>query len=211
VSLVAGERRPPETADLPNVRWLARQVLPLERNEFALAVPPPCLVSAHTKSRGAVRDYALWWIGHPSPGSNFESRSWWWRRLPPSGVFWALAALKYDGLVYLDNDTILGHVFFQQHGSRLHAFSTAVHDGFEGAGHSVVMLLDFVAYAACRPGITAARVGTGQNNTTRRLLSRLRRHADAVGWTVSEDGWVTFERPGPSGRPAPITKSPRHH
>jgi len=83
-------------------------------------------------------------------------------------------------------------VFFQQHGSALHGFSTAVHDGFEGVGHSVVMMLDFVVYAAHTPGITAARVGTGQNNTARRLLSRLRRHADALGWRVDEDGWVTF-------------------
>jgi hypothetical protein len=195
-SLVRGEPRPPETADLSIVRWLAHQVLSLGRNELAVAVPPPRLVSAHAGSKGPVRDYALWWIGHPSPGSTFESRTWWRRRLPAPWVLWALTALRYDGLVYLQNDTIVGHVFFQQHGSALHGFSTAVHDGFGGGGHSVVMMLDFVAYGACTPGITAARVGTGQNNTTRRLLSRLQRHADALGWGVNEDGWVTFSPTG---------------
>jgi hypothetical protein len=197
--LLTGERRPPETADLSTVRWLARQVLPVERNELAVAVPPPRLVSAHAGSRGPVRDYVLWWIGHPSPGSTFDSRTWWRRRLPAPCVLWALTALNYDGLVYLDNDTIVGHVFFQRHGSALHGFSTAVHDGFEGGGHSVVMMMDFVAYAACTPGITEARVGTGQNNTTRRLLSRLQRHADALGWGVNEDGWVTFLPTGSNG------------
>jgi hypothetical protein len=198
-SLGTGERRRRATADLSTVRWLARQVLPVERNELAVAVPPARLVSAHAGSSGPVRDYALWWIGHPSPGSTFESRTWWLRRLPARCVLSALTALKYDGLVYLHNDTIVGHVFFQQHGSALHGFSTAVHDGFEGGGHSVVMILDFVAYAACTPGITAARVGTGQNNTTRRLLSRLQRHADALGWGVNEDGWVTFSPTASSG------------
>jgi len=182
----------PLPADLSAVRWLAHHVLPLERKDLVVAVPPPRLVSTHARSKGPVRDYALWWIGHPSPGSTFESRTWWRRQLPAAWVLRALTALGYDGLVYVDNDIIVGHVFFQQHGSALHGFSTAVHAGFEEGGYSVVMILDFVAYAAGTPGITAARVGTGQNNTTRRLLSRLRRHADGLGWRVDEDGWVTF-------------------
>jgi hypothetical protein len=195
-SLVTEEPRPLAPADLSTVRWLARQVLALERNALTDAVPQPRLVSVHGRSRGPVRDYTLWWIANPGPGSTFDSRTWWRRRLPARCALWVLTALKYDGLVYLHDDTIVGHVFFQRHGSRLHGFSTAVHDGFEGGGHSVVMMLDFVAYAAGTPGITAARVGRGQNNTTRRLLSRLERHADALGWGVDEDGWVTFGRTG---------------
>ena len=63
------------------------------------------------------------------------------------------------------------------------------------------MLLDFVAHAAHVPGITRARVGRGRNNITRRLLARLKRHADALGWQIGDDGWVTFRHPSDSARP----------
>jgi hypothetical protein len=180
------------SADLSDVRWLARKVLPLERNGLAAEVPTPRLVSASARSSGDIRNYVSWWAHHPSPGSTFESRTWWRRAMPSALVVRALTALRYDGLIYVTNGTVVGHVFFQKHQSALHGFSTAVHDGFEGGGHSVVMMLDFVAYAAGTPGITAARVGKGENNTTRRLLSRLRAHAETLDWRVEADGWVTF-------------------
>jgi len=54
------------------------------------------------------------------------------------------------------------------------------------------MVLDYVAYAAQWPGITRARVGTGRNNATRRLLARIKKHERGLGWQVGDDGWVVF-------------------
>jgi len=104
----------------------------------------------------------------------------------------ALLARGYDGLVYPQLDAIVGHVFFQRRGSALHGFSTAVDEAFDGEGYSVVMVLDYVAYGAQLPGITELRIGTGRNNTTRRLLARIKKHERHLGWRVSPDGWVRF-------------------
>ena len=117
------------------------------------------------------------------------------------GSYLCTGTVGYDGLIYARGGRIVGHVFWQRHGAALHGFSTAVPEGLEGGGYAAVMLLDFVAHAAHLPGITRARVGRGRNNITRRLLARLKRHADALGWQIGDDGWVTFRPPSDSARP----------
>jgi hypothetical protein len=49
-----------------------------------------------------------------------------------------------------------------------------------------------VAYGAQLPGITELRIGTGRNNTARRLLARIKKLERHLGWRVSPDGWVRF-------------------
>jgi hypothetical protein len=178
---------------LADLRWLARRVLSSDRGELLLNVPVPQLISAHlTSSRPPVRDYVTWWIDHREPGSTFEARTRWLRWLPRPWLVRALQALGYGGLVYPKGEAVIGHVFFQRRGPALHGFSTAVSGGLDGAGYSVVMVLDYVAYGAQLPGIAAVRIGTGRNNTTRRLLARIRKHEALLGWRVDPDGWVTF-------------------
>src|SRR4030095_15458637 len=104
----------------------------------------------------------------------------------------SLFALGYDGLIYVKNGAIMGHVFYQRHGSSIHGFSTAISEPFAGKGYSVAVLLDFVAHAHNTPGVARARVGAGQNNVTRRFLERIKKHESPLGWQVSLDGWVTF-------------------
>ena len=180
-------------APLPHVRWLATRVLGDDSADLLRRVPAPCLVSDHPPQFSrAVRDYASWWVRHPAPGGAFAAKTRWLRWLPAPWPMRILKARGYDGLLYPHGDAICGHVFFQRHGSDLHGFSTAVHDPLTGAGCSVVMVLDYVAYAAQLRGVVRARVGQGRNNTTRRLLMRLRRHEDALGWHVAHDGWISF-------------------
>jgi hypothetical protein len=71
------------------------------------------------------------------------------------------------------NGAIMGHVFYQRHGSSIHGFSTAISEPFAGKGYSVAILLDFVAHADNTPGVARVRVGAGQ--TRRRLVSRRRK------------------------------------
>jgi hypothetical protein len=150
----------------------------------------PVLASAHRTA--AVRDYLAWWATHPNPAGTFAARTRWLRRLPGAWLVKTMFVLGYDGLIYLDGGVAVGHVFFQRRGRELHAFSTAVSPPFEGSGYSVVMLLDFVTYAAACPGIERARVGRGANNVTQRFLQRLAQHERELGWRVEADGWVTF-------------------
>lgn len=197
--------RPPAApgADLASVRWLGSLVLARSVAARPLDVPVPWLVSAclkrsrraaSRKSAGAnaVRDYVLWWIAHPAAGSRFAARTRLLRRLPGGLLLRVMLALGYDGIVYPKGDTILGHVFFQRRGREVHGFSTAVGDEFDGKGHSVVMMLDYLAYAAQLRGVVRARAGRGQNTVTRRLLERIKTHEDRLGWRVDADGWVTF-------------------
>jgi hypothetical protein len=151
-------------------------------------LPAPVLASRHQTV--AMRDYLAWWATHPNPSGTFAARTRWLRCLPGAWLVKVMFALGYDGLVYLDGGAPVGHVFFQRRGRALHAFSTAVSPPFEGAGYSVVMMLDFVGFAAGCAGIERVRVGRGTNNVTQRFRQRLAPHAAAFGWTVEADGWI---------------------
>jgi hypothetical protein len=85
-------------------------------------------------------------------------------------------------------------VFFQRRGAAVHGFSTAVSAPFDGYGYSVVIMLDYVAYASQLPGVERARVGRGQNNVTQRFLQRLKKYERHLAWHVAPDGWVTFRQ-----------------
>lgn len=178
--------------ELANVRWLAQEVLPRSVS-LSQDLPVPSLVSTHLRfSTRTVRDYVLWWVTHPDPRSRFAARTRWLHWLPRGLIMRAIMGLGYDGLVYPQRDAVLGHAFYQRRGNALYGFSTAVDESLDGHGYSVVMMLDYLAFASQTPNITKARVGRGQNNVTRRLLARIKKHEGQLGWHVSEDGWVTF-------------------
>ena len=191
--------------DLGELRWLARTVAPGAVTSAAL--PSPALVSTR---RSECRDYLRWWINHPDLTGRFARKTRWLRWLPTPVLTWILLTLGYDGLIYSSDAGIIGHVFFQRRGNALHGFSTAVSDEFAGSGYSVLMVLDYVAYASSTAGIVKARIGTGQNNVTRRLLERLQKHADQLGWNVSADGWVTFPQSSPDRDLSPAAIADRH-
>ena len=150
-----------------DVRWLARAVLAQARADLVFHLPIPWLASAHLQEPGFVRDYALRCIAYPEARSRFEARTRSLRQLPAALLLPAVCARGYDGLIYPAGDGILGHVFFQRRESAVHCFAAAVNEAHCGRGYSVVMMLDFVAYASRLPGVKCARVGTGRNNVTR--------------------------------------------
>lgn len=172
---------------------LRRELLSSIARRSPRPLPAPVLASRHQTA--AVRDYLAWWATHPNPSGTFAARTRWLRCLPGGWLVKTMFALGYDGLIYLDGATAVGHTFFQRRGTDLHGFSTAVSPPFEGAGYSVVMQLDFVTYASGCPGIVRARVGRGTNNVTQRFRERLKAHEQALGWTVEADGWVRFVSP----------------
>ena len=169
---------------------LRRELLSTVERRGQVALPAPVLARAHRSV--VVRDYLAWWATHPNPSGAFAARTRWLRRLPRGWLVTAMFALRYDGLIYFDAGAVAGHVFFQRRGPELHGFSTAVNPPFDRGGYSVVMVLDFVAYASQVHGVRRARVGRGQNNVTKRFLQRLKAHETALGWQVDLDGWVHF-------------------
>jgi RimJ/RimL family protein N-acetyltransferase len=175
--------------DLARARWLQPGVMPSSVVRLAAELPTPQLASGN--STPAVREYLLWWIGHSNPGGRFRAQTRWLQWVPSTIRARSLFALGYDGLIYVKNGAIMGHVFYQRHESSIHGFSTAISEPFDGRGYSVAMLLDFVAHAHNTPGVGRVRIGAGQNNVTRRFLERIKKHESQLGWQVSLDGWVT--------------------
>ena len=195
---VPGERAAPVAgsptiadAQMRGLRWLAESLLP-EGDPGLRDLPAPSSLRIQLRRSPRVRDDVLRFARQPGAGGIFEVRTRWLRWLPSALLVRALAALAYDGFIYARGESMIGHVFYQRHGHTLHAFSAAVSEAFEGHGYSRVMLLDFVAYAAQRRGIVAARVGRGRNDLARGVLERVKEHGNQLGWRVEADGWVRF-------------------
>ena len=176
--------------DLSGLRWLAREVEP-EIESASPRLPPPLLVSEQLRRR-EVREYVSWWIAHPNPTGTFATKTRWLRRLPASLLPRILLALRYDGIIYLEDSRIVGHVFFQRRGAALHCFSVGVADALSGRGYATVMQLDFVALAAMLPGMDGVRIGRRGSPVPRRALHAIHQHEERLGWRVTEDGWVLF-------------------
>lgn len=175
---------------LYDTRQVLQDVLTRASRRGSLEIPSPVLASTHQTRE--VRDYLLWWITHPNPAGTFAARTRWLRWLPATWLLRTMFALGYDGLIYLKDDQVIGHVFFQRRGAEVHGFSTAVSERFVGYGYSVVILTDYVAYASQVPGVNRARVGRGQNNVASRFLQCLKKYEKQLAWHVGQDGWVTF-------------------
>lgn len=175
--------------ELNDVRWLARELLPAEAIG---GLPHPVPLRSHLSDE--VRRYVARFIENPISGGRFARKTRWLRRVPRAIAIRVLFALGYDGLLYLANGSVAGHVFFQRHGATLHAFSGALENDFAGHGRSLVFMLDFVAHAASLRGVRQARVGTGSNVFSRRLIETLSANQQRLGWSVTADGWVTFQR-----------------
>ena len=153
--------------DLARARWLQSGVMPSSIVQLAAELPVPELASEQPTPM--VGEYLLQWIADANPAGQFHAQTRWRQWLPRSLRVRSLFALGYDGLIYINEGAAVGHVYYQRHGSSLHAFSAAVIDPLKGKGYSVAMFLAFVAHAHSMPA-WAAR-GTGQNS--RRLFDCL--------------------------------------
>lgn len=171
-----------------SVRWLAN-LCGLPSSDAR-----PLLVSklVAAGSGDAVKAYLTDCARAAPESTNFARLTRHLHDLPEDLFLSALIAQSYDGLVFTQDDRILGHVFFQRHGSELHGFSSAVHKPGRGQKLWAIFPLDFVAFASKCDGIIKARMGAGNSSITRHLVDILSPHAAALGWNVSPDGWVTF-------------------
>jgi hypothetical protein len=176
--------------DLSGLRWLAEEVAP-DLAEATRSLPSPLLLSRHVP---LFREYIASWIINPDPAGTFAARTRLIRRLPPPISVRILLALGYDGLIYPGETGVVGHSFFQRHGTSLHGFSGGLTEELIGRGYGAIMVLDFVAYAARTPGILKARVGRGENKLTRRVLTLLTEHSERLEWQITPDAWVIFHR-----------------
>ena len=110
-------------AGRPSVRWLAELcgLSPQDHLPFLASD----MVARQERAAEAFLHIA-WWARHPDAGSNFARSI---GRLPDiadAELFAALSQKGYDGLLYTNENEIVGHCFFQRHGAELHGFSVWV-------------------------------------------------------------------------------------
>lgn len=176
---------------VPTVRWLAELC--------GVATPGIALPRLFTELLGEkeyaekAQRYLSWWIRHADEGSSFDLALKPLSSAPDETLIQILQQRNYDGLCYLSEGEIVGHVFFQNHDAEICAFSAAVDPQFRGGKLWVLISLDFVAYAARFPAIRKASVGTGRNPVARHLIRLLAQHVTALGWQVTGDGWINFD------------------
>ena len=154
----------------------------------------------------AAFQHVAWWSRHPDAGSAFERAIDGLPDTSDASRVATLRALGYDGLLYRQHNKVIGHVFFQRHGSALHGFSCWADETLRGRVFFRVAVMDFLAHASQCPGIVRARAGGGHYPITTLVLTRLRRVADTLGWRLSDDGWVDFstrDSDGGTGDPDP--------
>lgn len=105
---------------------------------------------ARTKEH-ALYKYVLHWIRNPDPGSAFERAMKKLRLhlLPDYLLFRLLLALRYDGIIFLDGG-VAGHIFFQRHGTNLHAFSFFLREDVRGQGRTTQMMRSLHSHCRAR-------------------------------------------------------------
>jgi hypothetical protein len=175
----------PEAATLP-IRWLAEQCgMP--------PAPAPHLASAMIAHDARAVPHIAWWSRHADADSNFARAT---RDLVDGPDALRVAALierGYDGLLYLQDDAIAGHLFFQRHGGEMHAFAAWSDERLRASGLMASAPLDFIAYARATDGVTRVRIGAGDNLLGKRMLTPVAPVAARLGWRLREGCWLDFQ------------------
>jgi len=180
-----------DDARVHGLRWLAESMLPDDYSGLDLPLSP---VRVQLACNPQVCDYVLRWARRPEAGGSFDLRTRWLRSLPNSLLLRVLLRFGYSGLVYIRGEAVIGHLFDQQHGDTLHAFSIAVNAPFDGNGYAHVIAMDYLCYASQRDDIVAVRFGRGRNAFSRGILETISKHEQRLGWRVGADGWIEFSR-----------------
>ena len=172
---------------LRRVRWLAERC----------GVPPadvfPQLAGALLDERApAAVAHCCWWARHPDPEGQFAAAARRWSGMTDEALVTILWCKGYDGFLYRLHEEIIGHFFFQHHGTEMHAFSGWVAEPHREKKLLATFSLDFLAYASQCADVVWGRVGTGNHPITQRLLAPLTPHLPDLGWNVTADGWVNF-------------------
>ena len=172
------------------VRWLAEQC-------GLAGAPAPHLASAMLTHDVRAVAHIAWWSRHADPESNFERANRDLADGPDAVRVAALIDRGYDGLLYLQDGAIVGHLFFQHHGDEMHAFAAWTderfrHKRFKHNKLLATAVIDFIGYAYAVPGVVRVRLGAADNAVGENLLARVQPAAAQLGWRVREGCWLDF-------------------
>jgi len=179
-------------AGRPSVRWLA-ELCGLSPQDHL-----PFLASdmvARQEQAAEVFLHIGWWARHPDADSNFARSI---GRLPDiadAELFAALIQKGYDGLLYTNENEIIGHCFFQRHGSRA-AWVFGV--GQRAASRRKFDDDRMLRFHVLCFGMPRYRRGQIWHRAPGRPAAEA---VEAVqrrpGWQVRRGGWVDFSANGP--------------
>jgi len=148
----------------------------------------------------AATAHCCWWARNANPNGQFAAAMRQWSEMTDDALAAALRHKNYDGLLYIADHEVIGHLFFQRHDSELHGFAVWVAEPYREKkwpttfSLPTTFTLDFIAYASQCPDIERARIGAGDSLLTYRLLAPLMPSLTELGWRTTGGGWVDFER-----------------
>ena len=168
------------------VRWLATLC------GVSASGPLPWLASALiAKGDPDALAHIASWARNPDVGSNFARAVGSLPDVPDAHLAVLLGKKGYDGLLYVDGRRIVGHSFFQRHGSELHLFAVWLAEQHRDGKFMAAVGFDFLAYAS-QSGVKCAKIGSSRNAD--RVLAPLNAVSAGLNWRMRPDGWVDFSR-----------------
>ncbi|MEK7170616.1 MAG: GNAT family N-acetyltransferase [Patescibacteria group bacterium] len=127
-------------------------------------------VSKLEPKQKAQRDYVVHWAKNPDKGSLFARITFLIRWLPAEWLFFLLVkCLRYDGFIFYEGSTLIGHIFFQKHWKEWRVFSFVVVPELRGKKHSRNMLAAFLQEAHDDIRLAGVRIGAGRHEIMKHL------------------------------------------
>jgi GNAT superfamily N-acetyltransferase len=134
--------------------------------------------------------YVLDWLKRPEPGSRFERETRRLRWLPGRLPLVVLAAAGYEGLVYVHEKRILGHVFYHLAADELRVFHFFVDPELRGRDVGWRVALSTLAHARSM-GARVVRIGAGGDRRVSTLWKTIRRFEHELDVRVHlDEGWI---------------------
>lgn len=121
-------------------------------------------------------DYVMYWIKNPEPMSVFARRTRYIRLFPQFALkllIRHLNFLNYDGLLFIKNKTIAGHIFYQRHDRELRAFSLAVSPEFSNKSYYKHIVKKFLIIAFGDQTINGVIIGKGGSVISKQIYQKV--------------------------------------
>jgi hypothetical protein len=138
------------------------------------------------------RNYVVWWVRNPDAGSRFEKVSQALRPLDDDAVTRVILEQGYDGLLFVDQDQVIGHSFFQKHADALYIFSYWIKKG-PRTHLSAASYMTFFKWAKTRGNATWVKLGNSYAEGAWRILTYLQNRYGRIGLEYTGDGWVCLQ------------------
>ena len=139
-----------------------------------------------------LRDYIVFCVRKADPGSEFEEKTRKIRGMSDDLIVPTLLQADYGGILFVNGQDVVGHVFFQQRGLELHAFSFRMRPDMRGQRRWHEMMRSL--HGICRDrALKLLCMTKGGNEITMHMWNSIRDGKVSLPFKALEDrgvGWL---------------------